>query len=60
VTPISTANLMLKRYGDNAEAESQTGRGARCAGDPNGMVVWLRIIDAIGQLANTAPPGPVH
>jgi hypothetical protein len=22
--------------------------------------VWRRIIDAVGQLANTTPPGPVH
>ena len=55
------ANLMLRRYGSNAEVES-----ARRAdelwddGDPAGVAVWRRIIDAIGQLTNMTPPGPVH
>jgi hypothetical protein len=30
------------------------------AGDAAGVAVWHRIIDAIEQLANTIPPGPVH
>jgi len=29
-------------------------------GDDAGVAVWLRIIDAIGQLGNTTPPGAVH
>jgi hypothetical protein len=55
------ANLMLNRYGSNAELES-----ARRAdelwddGDTAGAAVWRRIIDAIGQLANMTPTGPVH
>lgn len=55
------ASLMLKRYGSNAELES-----ARRAdeiwddGDMAGAAIWRRIIDAIGQLSNTTPPGPVH
>jgi len=55
------ANLMLKRYGNNAELESVR-RVAELwdDGDPAGVAVWGRIIDAIGQLANTTPPGPVH
>jgi hypothetical protein len=55
------ANLMLKRYGDLAEVES-----ARRAeelwevGDEVGVAVWRGISDAIGQLENTTPPGPLH
>jgi hypothetical protein len=55
------ANLMLKRYGDTAQVE-----GARradelaAARDVIGVAIWLRVVDAIRQLANTTPPGPVH
>jgi hypothetical protein len=31
----------------------------RAAGD-TGEVIWLRIGDVIGQLANTTPSGPLH
>jgi hypothetical protein len=52
---------MLKRYGDQAEAESAI-RSAELAenGDSAGAEIWRRISDAIGQLANTTPPGPLH
>jgi hypothetical protein len=55
------ANLMLERYGDNAEAESAR-RVDELAkdGDTDGVAVWRRIIDAVGQLASTTPSGPVH
>jgi hypothetical protein len=55
------ANLMLKRYGDEAEAESAI-RSAELAeaGDCAGAGVWRRVTDAIGQLKNTTPPGPLH
>jgi hypothetical protein len=55
------ANLMLTRYGDEATAEGAK-RAEELAddGDLGGVAVWLRIIDAIGQLAITTPPGPVH
>ena len=55
------ANLMLRRYGDEANVE-----GAIRAeelfeeGDHNGAAVWLRVIDAIAQLENTTPRGPLH
>ncbi len=55
------ANLMLKRYGDEAEVES-----ARRAdelwedGDAAGVAVWRRVMGAIRQLVNVIPPGPVH
>jgi hypothetical protein len=55
------ATLMLKRYGDNGEAESARRADELWAdGDTAGAAVWRRIIDAIGQLANTTPPGLVH
>jgi hypothetical protein len=55
------ANLMLKCYGDEADIESAI-RAEEPAeeGDHNGAAVWRRVIDAIGQHANTTPPGPVH
>jgi hypothetical protein len=55
------ANLMLTRYGDEATAEG-TKRAEELAsdGDLGGVVVWLRVIDAIRQLAITTPIGPVH
>jgi hypothetical protein len=55
------AALMLKRYCNNAEAESAK-RVDQLAehGDDAGVAVWMRIIDAIGQIENTTPPGPLH
>ena len=55
------ADLMLKRYGDLAEAES-----ARRAdelwevGDAAGVAVWRRVTGAVRQLLNVTPPGPLH
>jgi hypothetical protein len=55
------ANLMLKRYGDEADIESAIrAEQLADAGDRAGEAVWRRIIDAIGQLENTTPPGPLH
>jgi hypothetical protein len=55
------ANLMLKRYGDEADIESAI-RAEELSeeGDHNGAAVWRRVIDAIAELLNTTPPGPVH
>ena len=56
------ANLMLKRYGDEAPAESAI-RMQELAlnGDSAGAAVWRRrVTDAIGQLVNTTPPAPLH
>jgi hypothetical protein len=52
---------MLKRYGDETDIESAI-RAEELAekGDRAGEAIWRRIIDAIGQLENTTPPGPVH
>jgi hypothetical protein len=55
------AQLMLKRYGDKALEESATRADELAAdGDHDGAVIWRRITDAVLQLANTTPPGPVH
>jgi hypothetical protein len=48
------ANLMLKRYGAEADIESAIRAEELAeAGDWAGEAVWRRIIDAIGQLERT-------
>jgi len=55
------AYLMLRWYGDTAQVESARRVDELAAdGDAVGVAVWRRIIDAVGQLANTTPPGPVN
>ena len=55
------AKLMLKRYGDEAEAESAIRmQELTLNGDSAGAAVWRRITEAIGQLVNVTPRGPVH
>ena len=55
------ANLMLKRYGDNALEESATRPDELAsAGDHAGADTWRLITAAVEQLANTTPPGPLH
>ena len=51
------ANLMLTRYGDEADIESAL-RAEELAeeGDHNGAAVWRRVTDAIGQLVDTTLP----
>ena len=55
------AMLMLKRYGDEALKESAArATELTLAGDDDGAATWHRIMEAVTQLANTTPPGPVH
>jgi len=55
------ASPMLKRYGGKALEKSAAHADQLFAEqDHNGAAVWRRIIDAVSQLANTTPPGPVH
>jgi hypothetical protein len=55
------ALLMLKRFGDNAPKESAThADNLETEGDRDGAATWRRITDAVEQLANTTPTGPVH
>ena len=53
---------MLKRFGDNAHKESATPRAdsLETEGDRDGAATWRRITDAVEQLANPTPTGPVH
>ena len=52
---------MLKRYGEKALEESAARVDELAAdGDHDGAATWRRMTDAVGQLANTTLPGPVH
>ena len=52
---------MVTRSGETPELDSAK-RAEELAADGNlaGVAVWLRIIDATGQLAITTPSGPMH
>ena len=55
------ANLMLKRYDDKAADESAARADELAAQDDyKGEAVWRRIADAVGQLVNQTPAGPLH
>jgi len=52
---------MLWWYGETAQAESARRADEFAADrDPAGEACWRRIIDVIGQLANTTPAGLLH
>ena len=54
------ATLMLKRYGDKALEECAARADELAAQDDyNGTAVWRRITNAVSQLANRTPPGPL-
>jgi hypothetical protein len=54
------ANLMLTRYGEDAMLESaQRAHELASDGDTTGAASWLRITNAIAELANTSA-GTVH
>jgi len=55
------ASLMLKRYREKALEESTVRADELAAQDDyDGVAVWRRITDAVGQLANTMPSGRLH
>ena len=55
------ACLMLRWYGATARQESaRRAEEFAAAGDPQGQANWRRVIDIIGELATTAPSGPLH
>ncbi len=55
------AYLMVRWYGETAQQESaRRADEFAAAGDPDGAAGWRRVIDAIDQLASTAPAGPLH
>lgn len=52
---------MLKHHGDQALKESAArATELTLAGDDDGAAIWHRIMEAVTQLANTAPQGPAH
>jgi hypothetical protein len=55
------AQLMIKRYGDNAlEETAARANEVALVGDDAGAATWRRIMAAVTQLANNAPPGRVR
>ena len=55
------AKMLIDRHGDTAPAEAMKRADALAAqGDAADKVVWLRILEAIEELQNTVPSGPVH
>jgi hypothetical protein len=55
------ANLMIRRYGESAQAESAKRADELAdAGDDDGAAVWRRVTGAAAQLANTIAIGAVH
>jgi hypothetical protein len=55
------AQLMLKRYGDNALEESVArANELALAGDDDRAATWRWIMAAVAELANTTPLGPLH
>jgi hypothetical protein len=55
------ATLIIKRHGEHAKSQSEMrAEQLAASGDPAGAAVWRRITDAIEQLTNTTPPGPLH
>ena len=52
---------LLMRFGDDAPKEIAARAGNReTEGHRDGAATWRRITDAVEQLANTTPTGPVH
>lgn len=55
------ATLMLRRYGGKAEEQSAArADGLTTEGDHEGAGTWRRITNAVRQLANVTPAGPLH
>ena len=55
------ASLMLKRFGDKAEEQSAArAEELTTEGDDDGAATWRRITNAVRQLADTTPSGPVN
>jgi hypothetical protein len=55
------AVLMVDRYADDAEANAdRRADELETEGDHAGAAIWRRVTDAIEQLTNTTPSGPLH
>lgn len=56
-----TANQLIDQHGDAATFEASTKADEMLeAGDLEGQRVWLRILDAIKDIQNTTPTGPLN
>jgi hypothetical protein len=52
----SAANLLLKRYGEDAATQAaQRADELYDGGDFEGCVIWKRILEAVGELSRTKP-----
>jgi hypothetical protein len=56
---ISRAAQLMLRWSCDTESIRRIDE-LSATGDFAGVAVWLRIIEAIDQLATITPPGPVH
>ena len=55
------AKLLIDKHGENAGIEASMRADAMLdQGDLDGKAVWLRILEAVKELQNTKPTGPVH
>ncbi len=51
-----SANLLVKRHGEDAPIEAAMGANAMLdKGDLGGYAVWKRILRAVGELQGTVP-----
>ena len=56
-----SAKLLVDQHGSGATAEAMKRADALAAqGDAARKVVWLRILEAVEELQNTNPTGPLH
>jgi hypothetical protein len=55
------ANLMIKRYGANAQVKcARRADEFEAMGDEAAAAIWRRVTAAAAELANTKPTGRVH
>ncbi len=53
----AAANILIKKYGDDAELRAvERADEMLDQGDIDGQRMWLRIMEAVRQLADTEPP----
>jgi len=56
-----TANLMIQQHGEEAALQAAMRADEMLAkGNMDGKAVWMRVIEAIGELQATEPEGAIH
>jgi len=56
-----TANLMIKQHGEEASIHAAMKADEMLAqGNLDGKAVWMRVIEAIGELQASEPEGTLH